>query len=76
MKSFTSHQKSEGELAIRDLSAKAQEVYNGTDPLTIYRKDEGFFVRGCLGDYDNLTEKELEKFLESFWLEDDEDNIE
>lgn len=70
MKRFTSYQKSEGELTIRGLSAKAQEVYNGTDPLIIYRKDEEFFVRGCLGNYDNLTEKELEKFLESFWLED------
>lgn len=75
MRKFTPYQRGEAEMAIRSLSEKAQKGYNGTSPLTVYKKGPLFFVRD-MGSYDNLTEKELEEFLEALWFEEDEEEIE
>lgn len=37
MKHFTQTEKSNGELAVRDMSAKAQSFYNSTDLISVYK---------------------------------------
>lgn len=80
MKKLYSFQKANGELAVRQLSEKAYEVYSETDPFEVYKvDDDSFSIRGAFGDLDNLTFKELEEMLESYYdeyftvEEDDED---
>lgn len=64
MRKFTASEKTNGEMAIRNLSEKAQRVYSETDPLDVYERDGMYFVRGCLGNRDNLTIDELDKFFD------------
>ena len=37
MKKFTTSEKSNGELAVRDMSDKARAVYSGTDTISVYK---------------------------------------
>lgn len=37
MKKFTTTEKSDGELAIREMSQKAQEAYDSTDLISVYK---------------------------------------
>ena len=37
MKKFTQAERSNGEIAVRGMSAKAQAAYNGTDLLSVYQ---------------------------------------
>jgi hypothetical protein len=57
----------EGEMACRRLSAKAMEVYNTTDPLTVYayetEGDTKYDVDGAFVA-DGLTFDELNAFFE------------
>ena len=52
MKKFTIAEKGNGELAVRDMSAKAQSAYNGTDLLSVYK-----YI-----DYDATAKAEEEAF--------------
>ena len=71
MKKITQAAKDKGEMLMRGLSDKAQNVYNTTDPLTVAQFDDNSIsVRGCLGDYDDMTEKELEAMLEDLDCEE------
>lgn len=53
-----------------DMSIRAWKIYNYTDPFDIYEEEteDGFrySVRGCLGDYDDLTAEEVEEMLINF----------
>ena len=78
----TSAQKAAGEMAVRGMSAKAQDFYSGTDPLAVYEYDtedgKRYDVTGCLGDSEGLTFEELEELFESWAdeLADDEEEEE
>lgn len=52
MKRFTSTEKSNGELAVRQMSEKAQRAYSGTDLLSVYE-----YI-----DYDATAEAEEKAF--------------
>jgi hypothetical protein len=65
MRKFTASEKINGELAIRKLSEKAQKFYSETDPLDVYEREGKYFVRGCIGDSDDLTIDELNELFES-----------
>ncbi len=74
---LTNSMKVAGELAIRQMSAKAQQGYGDTDPLDVfeYETDSGtrYAVKGC----DNVTTwgftfDDLQAYLES-WVFDDEE---
>lgn len=47
------------------LSTKAEKVYSDTDPLAIY-EDENlhYSIRGCFGDYDDLSAERVNEMLE------------
>lgn len=69
MKNYTRRETVRGELAARDLSRKARDVYNHTDPLKIFeRETDGgtlYDVRGLI-DGDGLTFDELQKVIEEY----------
>lgn len=65
MKKLTQEMKKAGARAMKDLSDKAYTVYSNTDPLDVYKTDDTFSIRGCLGDIDGMTFAELESMLES-----------
>ena len=60
-----------GELAIRSLSDKAAEFYNGTDPLDVfeYEKDGAklYAYTGAFGERDGMTFEELERVFEEMY---------
>lgn len=75
MRRFTISEKRAGEMAVRRMSDKAQDFYNGTDPLAVYEyededEDEDeepvklYAIRGCIGDRDGMTFDELGKLFE------------
>ena len=67
MKKISNYAKSKGELLVRELSEKAQKVYYGTDPIVVAVTFDGTVsLRGCYGDYDDLTKEELEEMFESY----------
>lgn len=82
MKKFTNTQKVNGELAVRMLSKKAQEYYEGSSMLDVYEIDEwrdgggvdhSYSVRGEI-EADGLTLEELGAELES--LQDEVEDLE
>lgn len=68
MGKFTNKQKVAGELAIRSLSDKAAEFYNGADPLDVFEYEEGgaklYSYSGAFGERDGMTFEELERDFE------------
>lgn len=76
---LTSKMEAAGEMAVREMSKKAQKLYNGTDPLHVYEYGEHgnkrYSVRGALGDCDDMTFEELEQMFEEdydeYWIEED-----
>lgn len=74
MRRCTKKEKADGEISARGLSQKAWTLYVETEPLDIYsyKNDEGNWrnaILGALGDIDDLTFWELEKYLESMYDE-------
>lgn len=68
MKKFNNSEKLAGEMAIRSLSDKAAEFYNGADPLDVfeYEKDGAklYAYTGAFGERDGMTFEELESDFE------------
>ena len=78
MRSFTITEKENGELACRNLSEKAKEVYDGTDPLDVYEyvNSDGnkvYAYTGCYGNEYDLSFEELQENLEGFYRIDETD---
>ena len=50
-----------------DMSLRGWQIYNNTEPLDIFEEEteDGFrySVRSCFGDYDDLTEEEVEEIF-------------
>lgn len=70
MKKHTNYEKSQGELAARNLSEKAQKLYDNTDPMTIYANNDGSFsVESCLFNDDFNTFEAMEKCFEEVYDE-------
>lgn len=73
MRKCTMDEKRRGELAMRDLSAKAEKMYNETDPLAVYEYDteEGtrYAIRGALGDIDDMTFEDVDRLFSDSWGE-------
>ena len=71
MKKFTNSQKVAGEMAVRSLSDKAAEFYNGADPLDVFEYEEDgkklYAYSGAIGDRDGLTFEELERDFEEMY---------
>ncbi len=71
MKKFNNSQKLAGEMAIRSLSDKAAEFYNGADPLDVFEYEEDgkklYAYSGAIGDRDGLTFEELERDFEEMY---------
>ena len=76
MKKFSNSQKLAGEMAVRSLSDKAAEFYNGADPLDVFEYEEDgtklYAYSGAFGERDGLTFEELEKDFEEMQAEFDE----
>lgn len=68
MRNFTNSQKVAGEMAVRSLSDKAAEFYNGADPLDVFEYEEDgaklYAYSGAFGERDGLTFEELEREFE------------
>lgn len=68
MKKFNNSQKLAGEMAIRSLSDKAAEFYNGADPLDVFEYEEDgkklYAYSGAFGERDGMTFEELERDFE------------
>lgn len=68
MRNFTNSQKVAGEMAVRGLSDKASEFYNGADPLDVFEYEEDgaklYAYSGAFGERDGLTFEELEREFE------------
>lgn len=87
MRKFTASEKTNGELAVRSLSEKAQKFCSDTDPLEVYERliypaeleneivtyEKRYHVRGCLGNFDDMTLDELNELFEDFANEFAED---
>lgn len=60
-------------MAIRSLSDKAAEFYNGTDPLDVFEYEEDgtklYAYSGAFGERDGMTFEELERDFEG--MQDD-----
>lgn len=74
MKRFTVSEKRAGEMAVRRMSDKAKEFYNGTSPLDVYeytdvdKNDEDitlYAISGTLGEHQGMMFDELEEFFEN-----------
>lgn len=85
MRNFTNGQKVAGEMAVRSLSDKAAEFYNGADPLDVFEYEEDgaklYAYSGAFGEREGLTFEELEKDFEEmqaefYTLEDEEEDRE
>ena len=66
-KKYTAKEKTNGELAIRNLSKEAQEFYNGTSPLDVYEVvslsgEKRYDVTGAV-DFNWLTFNELDELF-------------
>jgi len=77
---LTNSMKVAGELAIRQMSDKAQQGYGDTDPLDVYEYESLFGTRYAVRNCDNvttwgLTFDDLQAYLES-WVFDDEEEDE
>lgn len=76
MKKFSNSQKLAGEMAVRGLSDKAAEFYNGADPLDVFEYEEDgaklYAYSGAFGERDGLTFEELERDFEEMQDEFDE----
>lgn len=84
---FTAKMKSNGELAVRELSKKAQAFYNNTDPFYVYEYEiwpdddnallpEKYYAYNWIDDIrDGFTLEELEMALEQLvdeiWTDED-----
>lgn len=68
MRKFNDSEKLAGEMAIRSLSNKAAEFYNGTDPLDVFEYEEdgnkSYAYSGAFGERDGMTFEELERDFE------------
>lgn len=68
MRKFNNSQKLAGEMAIRNLSDKAAEFYNGADPLDVFEYEENgaklYAYSGAFGERDDMTFEELERDFE------------
>lgn len=68
MRKFNNSEKVAGEMAIRSLSDKAAEFYNGADPLDVFEYEEGgaklYAYSGAFGERDGMTFEELERDFE------------
>lgn len=71
---LTNRQKVNGEMAVRQMSEKAQRGYAGTDPLAIYELEHYDEKRYVIVDVDGLSKPltfaEAEATLES-WAEEE-----
>ena len=71
MKKFNNSQKLAGEMAIRSLSDKAAEFYNGADPLDVFEYEEDgaklYAYTGAFGERDGMTFEELESDFEEMY---------
>lgn len=83
MRRYTMSEKRAGEMAVRRMSEKAQEFYNGADPLSVYEYDDEdeneepvkmYAIGGFLGDKDRMTLEELEELFIS--LQDEIERLE
>ena len=65
---YTNEMKVKGELAVRNLSDKAQKFYNETDPISVYASYNGMYaVDGCMGSAEDLTLEQLESMFEEMY---------
>lgn len=68
MRKFNNSEKLAGEMAIRSLSDKAAEFYNGADPLDVFEYEEDgnklYAYSGAFGERDDMTFEELERDFE------------
>ena len=68
MRKFNNSEKVAGEMAIRGLSDKAAEFYNGADPLDVFEYEEDgaklYAYSGAFGERDGMTFEELERDFE------------
>ena len=68
MRKFNNSEKVAGEMAVRSLSNKAAEFYNGSDPLDVFEYEEDgaklYAYSGAFGERDGLTFEELERDFE------------
>lgn len=75
MRKFNNSEKVAGEMAVRSLSDKAAEFYNGADPLDVFEYEEDgaklYAYSGAFGERDGLTFEELEKEFEEMQAEFD-----
>ena len=75
MKKFTNSEKVAGELAVRRMSQKAREFYNGTDPLAVYEYDadngKRYAYSGAIGEDEDLTFEELQEVFENLLGEEE-----
>lgn len=84
---YTNIQKTNGELAIRTLSEKAQKGYSGTDLLTVYeverddyQDDDGWHTKktydvAVYGEdvVENMTHAELDEYLTGWYVEEEKE---
>lgn len=63
----TNEMKVKGELAVRNLSDKAQKFYSETDPMSVYAYDGMYAFDGCMGSAENLTLEQLESAFEGLY---------
>ena len=71
MRKFNNSEKLAGEMAIRSLSDKAAEFYNGADPLDVFEYEEDgaklYAYTGAFGERDGMTFEELESDFEEMY---------
>lgn len=66
MRHFTATEKRNGELALREMSGKAQRGYVDTDPIAVYMtEDEKFYVKTIDGLDGPMVWGDCEEFLEN-----------
>ena len=70
MKIFTSKNKAAGEMAVREMSDKAREFYDNTDPFNVYEytdwEDTTWYAYdGCFGKEWGLTFDQMQTYLEA-----------
>lgn len=71
MRKFNNSEKLAGEMAIRSLSDKAAEFYNGADPLDVFEYEEDgaklYAYTGAFGERDGMTFEELESDFDEMY---------
>ena len=87
MRKFTRNEMINGEMAVDNLSEKAQKFYHETSPLDVYERliypdeleneivtyEKRYYVRGCVGSFDDMTLDELDELFTDFSNEFAED---